>query len=339
MTTPSVQQRFDAAKRDKDVEAYRGLCRQALSAAPAFVDEPLVVREAMAEAVCHLCGMAIGNADACASPFIQPTPADDEIPSTGPVHRACRDLRVGASGDETWLSLKMGLWAITRIRKQGGRHLKTERPHQQWLPGLLAAWTDSVDPTSTRLLPGLPAHDLGVVAPLNSADGIVLLTRVCYVDERERGKSEQLSQYGAELRPDWDRTESWRSWEDRHDAWYCAPATKSARELAKQERSRHRLTTKGKSLAQARTRGHCHFCGSAISARLQLDHIVPFARGGSSDPRNFLAAHGWCNGTKEQKGPTELSLSLLVGRWLLAGLARPGDLPQWLNNAAKRFVS
>lgn len=333
MHEPTIRQNLVGANT---VAGYRRLCREALAAEPTFVDESPSLVATTTDCVCHLCGMAIVDGDGYASPVIRPTPAGDERLATELTHRACCDLRNGASGDETYLALKMGFWTISRIRKQHGRDRRGEGPHQRWLPGLVAAWTVSADPAWTRLLPGWRGLDLD--SPLGSEHGLVLLTRACYVEEREKLKSEQWIRFGGEGRPDWDRSESWRSWEDRHHAWYDAATVKSARALARKERSRHRLSETDRGLVLARTRGDCHFCGGAIRTSFDLDHIVPFARGGSNDLDNFLAAHRWCNGARGQAGPTELNLSLLVGRWLLASLARADDLPAWLHDATTRFL-
>jgi 5-methylcytosine-specific restriction protein A len=43
----------------------------------------------------------------------------------------------------------------------------------------------------------------------------------------------------------------------------------------------------------ARDRGICWICG--LPAATTIDHVIPRARGGSSDDDNLRAAHGRCN--------------------------------------------
>lgn len=56
--------------------------------------------------------------------------------------------------------------------------------------------------------------------------------------------------------------------------------------------------------------GHtCRYCG-ATGVRLAVDHLVPFSRGGSSDPSNLVAACKSCNSRKKDRTPEEAGMPL-----------------------------
>ena len=55
----------------------------------------------------------------------------------------------------------------------------------------------------------------------------------------------------------------------------------------------------------------CHYCGrKASETRLQVDHIVPVALGGTNDPYNLVAACGSCNHRKGGRLPEEAGMRL-----------------------------
>ena len=52
--------------------------------------------------------------------------------------------------------------------------------------------------------------------------------------------------------------------------------------------------------------GKCHYCGQTfLPAELTMDHIIPLARGGTSDRINIVAACKECNNKKKYLHPTE----------------------------------
>lgn len=48
----------------------------------------------------------------------------------------------------------------------------------------------------------------------------------------------------------------------------------------------------------------CQYCG-AIEGPMQCDHVIPFSRGGTSDPENLVTACRSCNCRKKDKTPEE----------------------------------
>lgn len=53
--------------------------------------------------------------------------------------------------------------------------------------------------------------------------------------------------------------------------------------------------------------GKCHLCGKPVSLKtMELDHVVPLARGGKHSPRNLKPAHVRCNRMKGDKLLSEL---------------------------------
>jgi 5-methylcytosine-specific restriction endonuclease McrA len=59
--------------------------------------------------------------------------------------------------------------------------------------------------------------------------------------------------------------------------------------------------------------GHiCQYCGEKfLSSELELEHVVPRARGGQSTWENLVAACRDCNGRKADRTPTEAGMKLL----------------------------
>ena len=59
--------------------------------------------------------------------------------------------------------------------------------------------------------------------------------------------------------------------------------------------------------------GHiCQYCGEKfLSSELELEHVVPRARGGLSTWENLVAACRDCNGRKADRTPTEAGMKLL----------------------------
>jgi 5-methylcytosine-specific restriction endonuclease McrA len=83
-----------------------------------------------------------------------------------------------------------------------------------------------------------------------------------------------------------------------------AEHTDPARLKRERERARAlRQSAWGHRLLQ---KGLCHYCEKRFSAKeLTLDHIVPLARGGSSQPGNLVAACRPCNQAKGLETPVD----------------------------------
>jgi 5-methylcytosine-specific restriction endonuclease McrA len=61
----------------------------------------------------------------------------------------------------------------------------------------------------------------------------------------------------------------------------------------------------------ARDNSTCHICGKRVTTQLELDHLVPLAKGGSHTADNLRVAHKWCNGSMGAgRRPAQL---LLIG--------------------------
>lgn len=71
----------------------------------------------------------------------------------------------------------------------------------------------------------------------------------------------------------------------------------------------------------------CVWCGRAVEdgAALCLDHLTPYSRGGSNDPRNLVTACKRCNDTRQ-----DLSVSVFAARF--------GRDPKDIRNRARRVL-
>lgn len=66
---------------------------------------------------------------------------------------------------------------------------------------------------------------------------------------------------------------------------------------------RKRITEEEKRIVWQKTDGHCHFCGEQLvfeakrgeRGRWNIDHIYPFARGGTENMSNYLPICRVCN--------------------------------------------
>lgn len=56
-----------------------------------------------------------------------------------------------------------------------------------------------------------------------------------------------------------------------------------------------------------RTQRHCWWCGEPLDERVQIDHVIPLARGGSNDISNLRLSCPTCNAVKGSKTPAEFA--------------------------------
>jgi 5-methylcytosine-specific restriction endonuclease McrA len=80
----------------------------------------------------------------------------------------------------------------------------------------------------------------------------------------------------------------------------------------KKEREKARQLKKTQWWLNQINRGNCHYCEKHVGAEvLTMDHIVPLARGGKSQPGNVVPACHHCNHNKKLQTPVELLLAQL----------------------------
>ena len=65
-----------------------------------------------------------------------------------------------------------------------------------------------------------------------------------------------------------------------------------------------------------KTDGRCHLCGGELEENdFVADHVLSHAAGGSANVRNFLPAHGLCNGSRWFYSDEEFKWILRMGVW------------------------
>ena len=64
-----------------------------------------------------------------------------------------------------------------------------------------------------------------------------------------------------------------------------------------------------------RQKGKCAACGS--KGKLEMDHIMPLALGGSGDKSNFQGLCRYCNRSKHAKHPADFNKPIITGLLLL----------------------
>ncbi len=90
--------------------------------------------------------------------------------------------------------------------------------------------------------------------------------------------------------------------------WY-QPA--DARHI-RRERERARTLRASPWWKEQLAKGECHYChGHFAAAELTMDHIIPVARGGTSDKSNVVPACFTCNQSKSAQTPAEQILDSL----------------------------
>jgi 5-methylcytosine-specific restriction enzyme A len=80
----------------------------------------------------------------------------------------------------------------------------------------------------------------------------------------------------------------------------------------KKERDKSRKLKKSQWWQNQVNRGICHYCQKKVLSRdLTMDHVVPLARGGRSQPGNVVPACKDCNRDKRLKTPVDQLLAKL----------------------------
>jgi len=80
----------------------------------------------------------------------------------------------------------------------------------------------------------------------------------------------------------------------------------------KKEREKARKLKKSQWWLRQINLGLCHYCGNKFkSSELTMDHIVPLARGGQSNPGNVVPACKNCNTNKKLDTPVDEILKKL----------------------------
>ncbi|TMB47197.1 MAG: HNH endonuclease [Deltaproteobacteria bacterium] len=67
----------------------------------------------------------------------------------------------------------------------------------------------------------------------------------------------------------------------------------------------------------AKTSARCHVCGGPLRGEWVADHVRPRARGGRSDPRNYLPACYTCNGARWYRDSKVIRRMLAIAVCLL----------------------
>ena len=93
------------------------------------------------------------------------------------------------------------------------------------------------------------------------------------------------------------------------DDWYILSGDKA--HIAK-ERKKAQELKKSQWWKNLLAKGLCHYCGAKFPPKeLTMDHIVPVARGGSSNKGNCVPACRKCNTEKKLKTPVEMAFEAL----------------------------
>jgi len=86
--------------------------------------------------------------------------------------------------------------------------------------------------------------------------------------------------------------------------------------MAAKSQTRHRRrapSPKIREQIRTKTEGRCHVCGGPLGRSWDADHVRPHARGGTSNPDNYLPSCSFCNRARWKTGPIELRKILAYG--------------------------
>lgn len=98
---------------------------------------------------------------------------------------------------------------------------------------------------------------------------------------------------------------------DENEFYTLDPAHVDPARLRK-EREKARKLRKSHWWISLANRGICHYCERRFpAAKLTMDHVVPLARGGSSNPGNIVPSCPECNRSKKLETPAERLLKQL----------------------------
>ena len=82
-------------------------------------------------------------------------------------------------------------------------------------------------------------------------------------------------------------------------AIYCSRTCKSMDHVVKHRGNTRLVNTPRRLLIFQRDGGCCYMCGTEVSLKeMHLDHLIPIAQGGTSDPFNLAVSCAWCNRSK-----------------------------------------
>lgn len=79
------------------------------------------------------------------------------------------------------------------------------------------------------------------------------------------------------------------------------------------------MTLQGRRAVFDKTGGHCHFCGDRLvfshyeQGEWELDHAIQAAKGGASNPDNYLPACWKCNRLRWHRTGKDLRRLILLG--------------------------
>lgn len=96
-----------------------------------------------------------------------------------------------------------------------------------------------------------------------------------------------------------------RTPDTQNDYFVLDPAHTDPKRVAKEREKARKLKKSTWWLTQI-NRGICHYCEKKFPpSQLTLDHVVPIARGGASNPGNVVPACHDCNRNKKLRTPVE----------------------------------
>ena len=90
------------------------------------------------------------------------------------------------------------------------------------------------------------------------------------------------------------------------DDYYILSDENADPKRIKREREKARKLKKSQWWLNQTNRGICHYCQNKFSpSQLTMDHVVPLARGGQSNPGNIVPACQTCNRDKKLHTPVD----------------------------------
>ena len=85
-------------------------------------------------------------------------------------------------------------------------------------------------------------------------------------------------------------------------AIYCSKTCKSMDHTFKHRGKTRFANTARRLLIFQRDNGACYMCGTAVTLKeMELDHLIPVKKGGSSESSNLAVSCRWCNRSKGAK--------------------------------------
>lgn len=75
-----------------------------------------------------------------------------------------------------------------------------------------------------------------------------------------------------------------------------------------------KVTRQQRKAVGRKTGGACHVCGGKVDKQWQVDHVIPYSRGGASRESNYLPACSECNRLRWGYRPEVIRLMIRFGR-------------------------